>query len=69
MSKPCSSKDWAEHDVTTARSNLYCIDQHRENLSNWIHCMCIVTFDLELGQVIEVYSLFEKYFHIYLNFK
>ncbi|CAB0036127.1 unnamed protein product [Trichogramma brassicae] len=25
----------------------------REAFDNWIHCICIVTFDLELGQVIE----------------
>ncbi|XP_077278090.1 protein DENND6A isoform X2 [Temnothorax americanus] len=24
-----------------------------ERFSNWVHCMCIVTFDLELGQAIE----------------
>lgn len=24
-----------------------------ENFSNWIHCICVVTFDLELGQAIE----------------
>ena len=23
-------------------------------LSNWIHCICVVTFDIELGQAIEV---------------
>lgn len=25
-----------------------------KNFSNWIHCICIVTFDLELGQALEV---------------
>lgn len=25
-----------------------------EQFSNWIHCICVVTFDLELGQAIEV---------------
>lgn len=25
-----------------------------ERFSNWVHCICIVTFDLELGQAIEV---------------
>ncbi|XP_011501868.1 PREDICTED: protein DENND6A [Ceratosolen solmsi marchali] len=53
MSRPCSSKDQQEHDITTCRSNLFCNAQYWENLNNWIHCMCIVTFDLELGQVIE----------------
>lgn len=23
-------------------------------LSQWIHCICVVTFDLELGQALEV---------------
>lgn len=25
-----------------------------DRFSNWIHCICIVTFDLELGQTLEV---------------
>jgi len=25
-----------------------------ERFNNWVHCICIVTFDLELGQAIEV---------------
>jgi len=25
-----------------------------DRFSNWIHCICIVTFDLEVGQAIEV---------------
>lgn len=25
-----------------------------DNFQEWIHCMCIVTFDLELGQAMEV---------------
>lgn len=25
-----------------------------ERLSDWIHCFCVVTFDLEIGQMIEV---------------
>lgn len=25
-----------------------------ENFENWLHCICIVTFDLELGQAVEV---------------
>lgn len=29
-----------------------------ENFSNWIHCICVVTFDLELGQALEVYRYF-----------
>ena len=26
-----------------------------ERFHNWVHCICIVTFDLELGQAIEVH--------------
>ena len=29
-----------------------------ENFNCWIKCFCIVTFDLELGQVIEVNGAF-----------
>ena len=25
-----------------------------ERLAEWIHCFCVVTFDLEIGQMIEV---------------
>lgn len=25
-----------------------------DRFSNWIHCICIVTFDLEVGQALEV---------------
>lgn len=25
-----------------------------QRFANWIHCICVVTFDLELGQAIEV---------------
>lgn len=25
-----------------------------DRFSNWIHCACVVTFDLELGQAMEV---------------
>lgn len=28
-------------------------DNSLENFSNWLHCICIVTFDLELGQALE----------------
>lgn len=35
-----------------------------ERFHNWVHCMCIVTFDLELGQAIEVPS----YYILYLIF-
>ena len=25
-----------------------------DRFSNWLHCACVVTFDLELGQAMEV---------------
>jgi hypothetical protein len=25
-----------------------------DRFSSWIHCICVVTFDLELGQALEV---------------
>lgn len=28
-----------------------------DQFSNWIHCCCVVTFDLELGQAMEVILL------------
>lgn len=33
-----------------------------ESFSNWIHCICVVTFDLELGQALEVRILTSKIF-------
>ena len=29
-----------------------------DNFQEWIHCICIVTFDLELGQAMEVMRQF-----------
>ena len=29
-----------------------------DRLSDWIHCVCVVTFDLEIGQMIEVFHTF-----------
>lgn len=29
-----------------------------DRFSEWIHCICVVTFDLELGQAMEVWSIF-----------
>lgn len=37
-----------------------------QRLSEWIHCICVVTFDLELGQAMEVsviYSFLLKVLH------
>lgn len=27
-----------------------------DRFSNWLHCACVVTFDLELGQAMEVHT-------------
>lgn len=34
-----------------------------EGFTNWLHCICVVTFDLELGQALE--SIYPK--HVYLT--
>lgn len=31
-----------------------------ERLSDWVHCFCVVTFDLEIGQMIEVLYCYIK---------
>lgn len=57
MSKPSSSKERPEEQdaATVSKSaSLFRNAQLREAFDNWLHCICIVTFDLELGQVIEV---------------
>lgn len=33
------------------------LNEKWEKFTNWIHCICVVAFDLELGQVIEVIRL------------
>ena len=39
-----------------------------ENFSQWLHCVCVVTFDLELGQALEVCLLFSVFFcHLILK--
>lgn len=37
-----------------------------DRFSSWIHCICIVTFDLEVGQAIEVSFLFHNGKHTLL---
>ena len=36
------------------------------NLSHWISCFCVVTFDLELGQALEVVALCYMHYYIYI---
>ena len=33
-----------------------------DRLADWIHCICVVTFDLEIGQMIEVFDPFLSFF-------
>lgn len=38
--------------------------------AEWLHCICLVTFDLELGQAMEVsWNKFNFYLSSLLNFK
>lgn len=38
------------------------ISRKWERFFEWIHCICIVTFDLELGQAMEVINLILIFF-------
>ena len=35
--------------------------------SNWLHCACVVTFDLELGQAMEVLHIFKLTFLLFFK--
>lgn len=39
-----------------------------KHFHNWIHCICVVTFDLELGQAIEV-TIFPELVFVFLEDK
>ena len=52
-----SGAGWSQtHPSSSCYSDEENVDVGREfeNLSHWVCCVCIVTFDLELGQAIEV---------------
>lgn len=51
MSVPSCSTNKEADGVNTKEEVKY---EKWERFSNWVHCICIVTFDLELGQAIEV---------------
>lgn len=52
MSVPsCSTSKGLDNEITKKEEVAY---GKWERFSNWVHCICIVTFDLELGQAIEV---------------
>lgn len=40
-------------DIVNSKEEM--IYEKWECFHNWVHCICIVTFDLELGQAIEVH--------------
>lgn len=46
---PCNGTQ--EHKILTKRN--------WDNFNSWIHCICVVTFDLELGQAVEVNYIFK----------
>ena len=45
-----SSSESLDEQISSSKDPVCMFD----NLSHWICCVCIVTFDLELGQAIEV---------------
>ncbi|KAJ8676232.1 hypothetical protein QAD02_012018 [Eretmocerus hayati] len=53
MSKPSSSEEQANSSTSKKSPNPFRNVHQREAFANWVHCICIVTFDLELGQAIE----------------
>ena len=56
-SSSLSSEEEEEEEGVPAKG---AIDQFI-NLSHWISCFCVVTFDLELGQAIEVWTTLYVY--------
>ena len=50
-SSPCNKGEQSIISEDNSRKKWDC-------LKKWIHCICVVAFDLELGQAIEVYFLF-----------
>lgn len=53
MSVPSCSTSEEPDNVNAKEKVTY---EKWERFNNWVHCICIVTFDLELGQAIEVIS-------------
>lgn len=51
MSVPSCSTSKEPDNVNATEKVMY---EKWERFNNWVHCICIVTFDLELGQAIEV---------------
>lgn len=55
MSEACCSTSKGPSNGTQEKTIM--TKRKWESLDNWIHCICIVTFDLELGQAVEVKQL------------
>lgn len=54
MSVPsCSTSKGRDNEITEVTEDKVAYEKW-ERFRNWVHCICIVTFDLELGQAIEV---------------
>lgn len=52
---PCTSKKLEPYcNGDQENFETYKLTKKWEKFHNWLHCICIVTFDLELGQAIEV---------------
>jgi len=58
MSVPSCSTSKGLNDETIEEEVVY---EKWERFSNWVHCICIVTFDLELGQAIEVTTYLKNF--------
>lgn len=50
LALPESTEDLFSSSNETGKTSVLPWDR----FSNWIHCICIVTFDLEVGQALEV---------------
>lgn len=49
--------DWNKSNMTDGGNNVYeneLKDNSWDGFHNWLYCVCVVTFDLELGQALEV---------------
>ena len=57
MSSPSSLNKEEQSTTSDDRNSI----KKWECLKNWIHCICVVAFDLELGQAIEVFNFHINY--------
>ena len=64
MSVASCSKTRRMDTISSQEETIY---EKWERFHNWVHCICIVTFDLELGQAIEVYFIFNYILYLIFN--